>query len=185
MTEISISEALEQFRQDLPETARVYVAGCSGEPLALVDEFERRPDLAAGMTFLGIWIPGVNRTDWASLNPSAQAESIFISPALRPSFETGRTRFLPLSYIQSTHWLSDTPLDGGIVMVTPPDQDGMVSLGVSADFSTLITDRTDIPLLGLVNLAMKAPLHGPKMRLDRFAYLAEVDRPLVDRKSVV
>ena len=179
MTGNSISQALEQFRADLPQIARVYVAGCSGEPLALVDALSQRPDLAAGVTFLGIWIPGVNQTDWAGLSPTANAESIFVSPALRPSFETGRTRFLPLSYIQSTDWLSNTPLHGGIVMVTPPDSDGRVSLGVSADFSTLIADRTDVPLMGLINHAMKAPVHGPKIPLDRFAHIAEIDHPLV------
>ncbi len=179
MTENSISDALKRFRQDLPAEARLYVAGCSGEPVSVVDAFERDPDLAAGVTFLGIWIPGVNQTDWASLHPGAQAESIFVSPALRPSFDTGQTRFLPLSYVQSTRWLASTDLDGGIIVVTPPDANGEVSLGVSADFSTLISDRPDIPLLAVINHAMTTPVNGPKIPLDRFAYIGETEQPLV------
>ncbi|MEM7458846.1 MAG: 4-hydroxybutyrate coenzyme A transferase, partial [Pseudomonadota bacterium] len=116
---LSVSEALARYRHSLPEKARIYVAGCSGEPLAAADAFQQAPDLAAGLTFLGIWIPGVNATDWAGLHPSALAESIFVSPALRPSFDDGRTQFRPLSYTQSTRWLSETPLDGGVVMVSP------------------------------------------------------------------
>ncbi len=174
-----ISDAVASFRATLPQKARLYVAGCSGEALALVDAFEAAPDLASGLTFLGIWIPGVNATDWASLHPSASAESIFVTPALRASFEAGATDFLPLSYTQSTSWLSQTPLDAGVVMVSPPDESGMVSLGVSADFSTLILDRTSVPLLGLINHAMAAPVHGPKVPLERFAALAEIDHPLI------
>lgn len=175
-----LPDALKKFRQSLPAQARLYVAGCSGEPLPVARAFEQMPDLASGLIFLGIWIPGVNQTDWASLHPSAHAESIFVSPALRPSFDTGRTRFRPLSYIQSTRWLSETPLDGGIVMVSPPDAAGMVSLGVSADFSPLIVERPDVPLLGIFNHAMKAPVHGPKFPLQRFEFVAETDDPLAN-----
>lgn len=170
---------LAAFRKSLPEQARLYVAGCSGEPLAILEAFQQAPDLTDGITFCGIWIPGVNATDWASLSPNSQAESIFISPALRPSFEAGRTQFLPLSYTQSTAWLSRAEIDGGVVMVTPPDEAGLVSLGVSADFSTLILERPDIPVLGLINQAMRAPVHGPKIPIDRFSMIAETDTPLV------
>nr|WP_083332486.1 acetyl-CoA hydrolase/transferase C-terminal domain-containing protein [Hyphomonas sp. Mor2] len=179
MKKKSISTAFAKFRALLPKTPRIYVAGCSGEPLALVEAFEASPELADGITFLGIWIPGVNATDWASLHPTAQAENIFVSPALRPSFERGRTRFMPLSYTQSTRWLSSTPLDAGIVMVSPPDEAGFVSLGVSADFSTLILEREDVPLFGLINHQLKAPVHGPKVPLDRFQILTETDTALV------
>ncbi len=180
----SLSYSLTLFRESLPETARIYVAGCSGEPLAVVDAFDAAPDLAAGVTFLGIWIPGVNATDWAGLHPTAQAESIFISPALRPSFETGRTRFLPLSYSQSTRWLANTSLDAGIVMISPPDENGMVSLGVSADFSTLIVARDTVPLLGVINPALRAPINGPKIPVDRFKFVAEAEHPLVQVNEV-
>lgn len=179
MTLDQTSATLAAFRKSLPNQTRLYVAGCSGEPLAIIEAFKSDPDLADGVTFCGIWIPGVNATDWASLSPNSQAEGIFISPALRPSFEAGRTHFLPLSYTQGTDWLSRAEIDGGVVMVTPPDEAGMVSLGVSADFSTLILERPDIPVLGLINHAMTAPVHGPKVSLDRFSMTAETDTALV------
>ncbi|MDJ0919507.1 MAG: acetyl-CoA hydrolase/transferase C-terminal domain-containing protein [Henriciella sp.] len=179
MTLAPLSKALAEFHQTLPTEARLYVAGCSGEPLAVVEAFEQVQELAAGLTFLGIWIPGVNKTDWASLHPTANAESIFVSSALRPSFDAGRTHFRPLSYTQSTSWLLSTPLDGGIVMVSPPDENGLVSLGVSADFSTLILERGSVPVLGVINHAMAAPVHGPKVPLERFGLVTETDTPLI------
>ncbi len=179
MTLELIIDALTRFRKSLPQKARVYVAGCSGEPLTAVEVFKRTPALADGVTFCGIWIPGVNATDWASLSATSQAESIFISPALRPSFDAGHTHFLPLSYTQSTAWLADAEIDGGIVMVSPPDETGHVSLGVSADFSGLMLERGEIPLLGIINHAMPAPKHGPKVALDRFAFVAETEHALV------
>ncbi len=179
MNHPSVPEALKLFRDSLPEQARVYVAGSSCEPLAVAEAIRAAPDLAAGLTFVGVWIPGVNATDWAGLHQDAQAETIFISPALRPSFEARRTHIHPLSYTQSTRWLASTSLDGGIVMVSPPDDAGMVSLGVSVDFSPLVLARDDVPLFGLINHAMKPPVHGLKVPIDRFQFVAETDHKLV------
>lgn len=179
MTTKILVDHLAAFRTALPEKARIYVAGCSGEPLAIRDAFMSRPDLAEGIEFFGIWIPGVNATDWANLSSNATAQSIFISSALRPSFEAGRTHFLPLNYSQSANWLSQTKMDGAIVMISPPNPAGQVSLGVSADFSPLILGRKDVPVFGLINTAMKAPLNGPTETIERFSVVAECDHPLV------
>lgn len=170
---------LQSFRASLPAQARIYVAGCSGEPLALADAFRAEPDLATGLTFLGIWIPGINTTAWADLHPSARAETIFLSPAHRASFETGDTVFRPLTYTQSWPWLQKTPLDGAVVMVSPPDSSGQVSLGVSADFSGAVLDRADVPVMALINPAMPSPESSPKISLDRFAVIAEAETPLI------
>ncbi|MFN3211874.1 MAG: acetyl-CoA hydrolase/transferase family protein [Henriciella sp.] len=178
MSSKSLARAFAAFRQSLPDHARLYVAGCSGEPLPLVDLFRDDPELAKGLEFLGIWIPGVNRTDWASLHSSTSANSIFISPALRPSFEAGRTRFHPLSYTQSTTWLSQTQIDAGVIMISPPDADGMVTLGVSADFSQLILARPDIPLFGIVNACLQAPPNAERFPIDRFHTVVEAEHPL-------
>ncbi len=176
---ISLSEALKTFRGSLPDEARIYVAGGSAEPLSLANTLRRSPDLAAGLTFLGAWIPGVNATDWASLHPEARAETTFVSPALRPSFDAGQTKFVPNSYSQSVRWLSTTPLQAGVIMVSPPDEDGLVSLGVSVDFSPLILAREEVPLLGIINPALEAPAHGPKIPISRFQYLVESEHQLV------
>ncbi len=171
--------ALRSFRARLPERARLYVGGCSGEPLGLAEAFREAPDLAAGLTFVGQWVPGLNATDWASLGPGAEAETTFLAPALRPSFEAGRTRILPMTYFQSWDWLCHTPLDGAVLVVSPPDTEGNVSLGVSPDFGPALLARTDLPILGLINPGMPAPRHSVKAPLSRFALIAEDAHPLV------
>ncbi len=178
MSSKTLETAFSSFRQSLPDRARLYVAGGSGEPLPLVETLRSAPDLANGVTFLGIWVPGINQTDWASLHPTAKAESTFVSPALRPSFDAGRTRFLPLSYTQSAAWLSQTPLDAAVVMISPPDANGMVSFGVSVDFSPLILDRPDVRIMGIINQQLKAPTNGPKFSVERFDTIVEADHPL-------
>lgn len=176
----SLSEAFRTFRARLPAEARLYVGGCSGDPVALADTLRSEPELVAGLTFLGVWIPGINRTDWASLHPDARAESIFLPPDYRPSFEAERTRFLPLPYTQAWPWLCETPLDGGVVMVSPPDKDGQVSLGVSPDFAPAILARTKVAVLAIINPHMPSPQRSVRVPLERFALVAEDARPLVE-----
>lgn len=176
---MSLAATLRRFRDTLPPRARLYVGGCSGEPLALVDAFRAAPELAAGLTFVGQWVPGINLTDWAGLHPQAEAETTFLAPALRPSFEDGRTRILPMTWFQSWDWLSQTPLDAAVLMVSPPDTDGQVSLGVSPDFGPALVARPDLPILGLINPQMPAPRHGVKLPVSRFALTIEESSPLV------
>lgn len=176
----SLSEAFRTFRARLPAEARLYVGGCSGDPVALADLLRAEPALAKGLTFLGVWIPGINRTDWAGLHPEARAESIFLPPDYRGSFDAGRTRFLPLPYTQAWPWLCETPVDGGVLMVSPPDGDGQVSLGVSPDFAPAILARTEVPVLAIINPHMPAPLQSVRVPLERFVMVAEDAQPLVE-----
>lgn len=179
MTVLTPAEALRRFRGRLPARARLYVGGCSGEPLGFAEACRDAPGLAAGLTFLGQWVPGLNQTDWAGLHPEAEAETTFLAPALRASFEAGRTRILPLAYSSSWDWLARTPMDGALMLVSPPDAGGNVSLGVSPDFGPLILSRPEVPVLALINPQMPAPPHSPKVPLSRFHLVAEESRALV------
>ena len=180
MTLSTLSQAFRDFRASLPREARLYINGCSGDPLALADLLRANRDLCGGLTFVGIWIPGINGTDWAGLNPSAQAETIFLAPDFRASFDAGRTRLLPMSYTQAWPWLCETPLDGAVVMVSPPAEDGTVSLGVSSDFAPAVLARPDVPALAILNPHMPAPPNSARVPLSRFALVAEDARPLVE-----
>jgi acyl-CoA hydrolase len=157
---------------------RTYVAGCSGEPLSVAQAFRIAPDLAAGMTFHGVWIPGVNRTDWAGLHPAAKAETIFLSPDLRTSFEARRTAFRPLSYVQTARALAREASDAAFCVVSPPDEADQVSLGVSADFSEAAL-RLAGTRVALVNPHMPAPPNAPKLPLSWFDIVVEDDTPLL------
>ena len=179
MVYLSAYDTLSTLRERFPAAARVYVAGCSGEPLGVAEAFRRAPELAKDLTFLGIWIPRVNATDWAGLHPSARAESIFLSPALRPSFEASRTDFRPLSYTQSWDWLGRTRVDAALIMVSPPDARGHVSLGVSADFSHRLMARGDVYKVALINPHMPMETSGGNYGLEMFDLIGEAGAPLV------
>ena len=180
MLRLSPIAALGALRERLPQGARIYAPGCSGEALLFAEAMRAKPGLAATLTFLGIWIPGVNRTDYAGLHPDARSELIFLSPDFRASFEKGAARFRPLSYTQAYKWLQDTPLDAAFMQVAPSDQDGMCSLGVSADFTPALEHRKDLLRIAHINPLMPAPKNAPRLPIDGFDIVVEAEHPLLD-----
>lgn len=178
MQKMSAPEALSALRERLPEGGRVYAPGCSGEPLLFAETLKANPSLAADLTFFGIWIPGVNRTDYASLHPSSRSELIFSSADFRESIASRQAQLRPLSYTQSVRWLETTAVDAAILQVSPPDQNGMCSLGVSTDFTPIFLER-DLFMIAHINPMMPAPPSSPRVSIDRFDIAVEAPHDLL------
>ena len=158
---------------------RVYVAGCSGEPLLFADTFRADPSLAAGLVFHGVWIPGVNRTDYAALAPTARAETIFLSENLRGSFEGGRIDVLPLSYPDAFRRMETTGFAAALVQTSPPGPDGRLTLGVACDFTPALLHRKDVLKIAQVNPAMPVVTRGVAVDADVFDVVVEARRDVL------
>lgn len=174
---VTMDAAIDALKSTLPNGGRVFVQGCAGEPLALAEALARQPEAAARLTFEGVWIPGVNRTDWAGLHALARAEAIFLAPEWHDSFRAGQLAFSPMTYTQVWRRLSGHPFDAGVFTIAPPGADGRCSLGVAADFSPAVFDRTRLRI-GLIHTAMPAVRDGPTVPLDTFDVVVQVDTPL-------
>lgn len=161
----------------------VYVAGCAGEPTGVLDAIRARPETAADVTFTGVWIPGVNRFDWTALTPSTRARCFFVTPELRSGFARRQVDFLPLHYTRIFPYLGrEAGIDLAIFTVSPPDADGMVSLGVANDFTPSVLDGP-AKTVAVVNPAMPATHGAVRYPLDRFDLVTEDASPLVTMET--
>lgn len=169
-------DALFQQIDRLPEGKRIYVAGCCGEPTAMIDAMATRG--VAPRTFTGVYIPGVNRRDLSTLGADCRVESFFMTPELRQAFTAGRVGFLPLHYTDIYRHLAG-PADCGLALfqVTPPATDGTVGLGIAVDFSPALIE-TGVPLVGQVNPALPDVVDGYRVPVDRFAALIRAETVL-------
>lgn len=174
---ITAREALERIRLSHPDGARIYVPGVAAEPLVLAEALRASPDIAAGHTFLGIWIPGVNATDWAGLNPKARSEQIFLGSEWRESFEAGRARFLPFTYTRAWRWLEEARVDAAFVTVSMPDAKGRASLGAASDFTPALWARAPLRF-AIVNPNMPFIASAPFIDLAACDGVIEADTPL-------
>ena len=106
----------------------VYAPGLAGESGLLVDALRSQPETSAGVRYVGVWLPGINRVDYAGLHSDARSTAFFVYPDLRQSFAAGRIDFLPLSYYSVYAYLRDqAAIDLAFLHVSPPGEDGRCS----------------------------------------------------------
>ena len=152
---------------------RVFVAGSSNEPGALIDAIERHSECARGVTFLQFPLPGVNRTDFAALHADADMLTFFLTPELRASHAAGRVRFLPMHLRSIFDYLREAKLDAALIQVAR-DRSGVLRLGPNADFHAAVAGaRIRVAEL---NHGLVAPAGAPRVDIDAIDYLIESDR---------
>ncbi len=113
----------------------VYVPGVSGESLALLEALKAAPEHCAGVRFVGMHFPGINRSDYLGLHKEARQRAYVMMPGLRAGFADGRAELLPLDHPGIFRDLAqNVEIDLAIAQLTPPDAQGHCSLGLSYDF---------------------------------------------------
>ena len=104
-------------------------------PFALVKSMLRSADALADVEL--VHIHGLGKTPW--IDPEYEqvfrTNSFFLTPALRDAVERGQADYTPcpMSEVASLFVDGPLPLDVALIQVTPPDDDGWCSLGVSVD----------------------------------------------------
>jgi acyl-CoA hydrolase len=134
---------------DLPGLLRpgmtVYAPGAAGESELVTSALAAAPEAAAGVRFIGVWLPGFNDVDYAGLHPDARATAFFPTPAQRSSFEAGRVDYHPLSYFAIyQHLRTVETVDLALLHLTPPDLNGRCGFGVACDFAPAVLDRAKV-----------------------------------------
>ena len=159
--------------------SRVYLAGCAGEPGAILDAVAQDPGLWQGVTLTGVFIPGVNERDLTTIGTATRVETFFVTGALRRGVAAGTVAVLPMHYTQIWRHLSAAKaIDVAFVQVSPPDRTGQFGLGIAADFTPAVL-ASGARMVGVVNPAMPRVPSAPAIPRERFAAIVEADTPLV------
>lgn len=158
---------------------RVFLSAGPAEPLALHDAWRRTPEMAAGLSFAGLFIPGINRLDYTSLHPRARMELYMLSPDWRAGFAAERTTLRPMHYSAACAALVREGAPVGVFHVSPPDAQGRCSFGLVADAPPAMLERVGWKL-ALVNRAMPALSGAPSAPLAAFDAIVECDCPLAE-----
>lgn len=157
----------------------IYVPGMGGQSQVVVDALRTRPEAAKGVTFTGVWLPGINRVDYAGLDAEAAADAFFFHRDLAASFAAGRVRFRPLSYFQTYAYLRDVSrIDVALLQVSVPDASGRVSLGIANDFTPAILGKAAVRVAH-VNPRMPRTRGSATVALADLDCVIEAEAPLL------
>jgi len=158
---------------------RVYIQGAVGEPLALRGVLAAAPEALSGVGLTSCLVPGINDFDYAALDARASLTTFMMSPALRASFEAGRTRLRRIPYSEIARaFLTETPFDLAILQVAPPDAAGLCSLGPCADFAPLVWPRAR-RRLAFINPRWPAARSGPAIPRSAIDVAIELEGPFI------
>ena len=173
MKPVSLTFALDLLRPG----KRVFIHAGPTESMTFADAVRADPDRFAGVEFVGVFIPGINTTDYASLAPKATVTSTFVSPPFAESFRAGRVKFLPKAYSGMARHLSEFPPDVAVLHVSPPGPDGRMALGINQDYAP-IAARGAQQIIALVNPRMPQVQGEQGLRPEDCAAIVEIDEAI-------
>lgn len=156
---------------------RVFVQAAGTETPLFREALIARPDAAAGVTFTGVFIPGINSFDYAALHPEARMEVFLLPPVLHDSFAAGKIEYRPFHYSRIYDYLAESePFDLVVIQVSPPDAKGLCSFGTTADFQPAVLPGAH-RILAHVNPRLPRT-KGPSIRWRRIDFVIEEEREL-------
>ncbi|MEC3909102.1 acetyl-CoA hydrolase/transferase C-terminal domain-containing protein [Sphingobium sp. CR2-8] len=159
----------------LPSGGRTMVSGCSVELVLLADALDRAGAALGAMTFTGIFVPGLNRRTYLA-NPSCRTETFFLTPELKAAGAT--VTFFPLCYADIRQRLINTPPDAALMMLSPPDEQGMCSFGPTVDFMAELWPSVPVRLAH-INPLMPRTRGQAAIPLASVTAIVELPQPLL------
>jgi acyl-CoA hydrolase len=111
-------------------------------------------------------------------------QGFFVGPNVRANVNAGWADYLPAHLFESQfmYRTGALPCDVAMVQVSPPDENGMVSLGTSVDCSVA---AIEVARLKIAVVNRHVPFaYGDLIPIDRFDCLVEDDTPLITKDYV-
>lgn len=158
----------------------VSIGHAVGEPGALIEAMVNDCGRLHNVELLHMVLMGKGSYLKDEMRPHFHHNSLFVGGAARKAVEAGRADFTPC-YFHLVPDLLRTSLcpDVAMIMVSPPDEEGNCSLGVSVDYSLAGAKAAKV-VIAQVNRHMPR-CHGDCfMHVTDFAAIVEQDQPLIE-----
>lgn len=132
--------------------SRVAFGHAAGEPTYLIDTMTQHPEQFDNIDICHMVSLGDGLYCNPEMNQNFHHTSLFASTATRSAIHEGRADFMPCYFHQVPELFRTTlPVDVALIMVTPPDRNGKVNLGVSCDYTRSLIDTADLVIAQVNN----------------------------------
>lgn len=157
---------------------RVVVGHAAAEPSHLLDAMVK--NAAAYENVEIVHMVGMGKAEYCK--PENQKHfrhnALFLSAPTRKAIAEGRGDFSPCFFHEVPQlWESSLPVDVALVSVTPPNQEGMCSLGVSVDYTMNAIKQAKI-VVAQINEKMPFTLGDSLVSVQDIDYFVEQDQPV-------
>ena len=163
---------------------RVFVHGGAATPNLLIDTLALNTGNLSDIEFVHIHTEGETNYSNPGFRNSFHTNSFFIGANLRPFVNSSNVQYVPvfLSEIPSLFRKGVMPLDTALIQVSPPDQHGYCSLGVSVDIAKAATDVA-LKIIALVNPKMPRSHGDGQIHISKIAAAVFHEHDLYELKQ--
>ncbi len=160
---------------------RVFIGSACGEPQALVRALCETGTGAEDTEVLNVLTMGVAPYTDPKYADRFRANAFFIGNSMRDAVGQVRADYTPIFFSEIPEMFRSgrLPLDVALIMVSPPDAHGFVSLGVSVDMTRSAALAAKC-VIAQVNSYMPRTLGNSFIHLRDIDYLIEHDEPLLE-----
>ena len=160
---------------------RVFTGSGAAEPQALVAALARRGEDLADNQIIHIRSLGVTPYTEPHFSERFRYNSFFIGENVREAVAMGLADYTPifLSEVPRLFRQGKAPLDVALIQVTPPDQFGFCSYGVSVDIVKAAAESATL-VVAEVNPLMPRTLGDSFIHTDRIHLMVENETPILE-----
>lgn len=164
---------------------RIVTGHACGEPSALVEALvARAPELSA-VEIVHMVAMGPAKYAQPGMEASFRHNALFVGASTRKAVEEKRADYTPCFFSEIPRLFREKllPVDVALIQITPPDEEGFCSYGLSADY-TVAAAECATTVIAQVNAKLPRT-GGAKIHLDAVNFLVENDEPLLELKPPV
>jgi acyl-CoA hydrolase len=178
------AQPAEDVLAHVPSGADVIVPMANGEPVALVDVLEANHERLDDVRLHQMHALHERPYIHGEYAPHLRHVSYFLAPATREAYWNGGCDLVPNHFSEMPALLrSSTRCSLVIAAATPPDRDGLVSLGTNAEYVAALIGR--VPFFLELNPRMPRTFGLNQLHISQLAGFCEAQRPLVEVPPVV
>ena len=177
-----IVDARTALERTISSGHRVMLNANCGQPQTLAEALtELAPDLRDVEI---VQLLALGKSDYvrADLSNNVRLNALFVGPGVRKEVNAGAADYTPifLSEIPALFEKGSVlPLDAALIQVSPPDEHGFCSFGVSVDIIKPAAENSRT-VVAEVNAQMPRTLGDCFIHVSKLTYAVEVDRPLLE-----
>jgi len=173
-----------QAVQHIKPGNRVFIGTGCGEPQELVHALAARGRDLSDTEVVHLLTMGDAPYATRELADCFRVNSFFIADNVRSVIQQGFGDYTPvfLSDIPHLFAAGHIPLDAALIQVTPPDERGMCSLGISVDIVKSAAENASL-VIAQVNPQMPRTLGASSIHVHDIDILVPVDTPLIELQA--
>lgn len=162
---------------------RVFVGTGCGEPTELVTAMTKRAGELADVEIVQLFTKGTASYAQQKYANSFRINSFFIGQNVRGMVQKGLGSYTPVLLSNIPHLFNSgqLPIDVALIQVTPPNNEGKVSLGISVDIVRSAIDNATL-IIAQVNSHMPWTLGDSIVDIHDLDVLVPVDTPLLEHQ---